>query len=542
MPPANALPPAPFSSGTRGAAGSAGEGPMADRIRMPARRRIIAGMAGLPLLGWGPAPAREPPSAPRYGPARPFSFAALIEHARALAHAPYRKPVIRHPEQLARIGYDEHRQIAMRRSLAPRTADSPVAIDLFHLANFFREAVTVHLVEAGAAREIVYASSLFAFGPAARFAAALPDDLGFAGFRLRNADTWVEWLSFLGASYFRSPGEEGEFGLSARGLAVDTAMPGGEEFPRFSAFWLEPRPGREDRLHIYALLEGPRVAGAYRIDARHERGTVMDVEAILFLRGAVGRLGVAPLTSMYWYGKHDRREGRDWRPEVHDSDGLAIRTGAGERIWRPLANPPRLQTSVFPGAPKGFGLLQRERRFSQYEDPLTFYNKRPSAWVEPRGDWGAGALHLVELPAASEFNDNIVAFWVPGGPAAAGSAHRFAYRLHWLSGEPDTSDLARVVATRTGTVGVHVPGSTKFAVDFEGDLLARSGGELEFAVSAPRGGFERSHGMRIDDPRRWRAIFEYAPVDREPVDLAGVLRRGGTTLGETWRFRFIPRA
>jgi glucans biosynthesis protein len=512
---------------------------MADHIRMPARRGVIAGMAGLTLLGWNPARALEPPAALRFGPARTFRFEALVGHAKSLARQPYRAPVIRHPKQLARIGYDEHRQIAMRRALAPRIAASPVAIDLFHLANFFREPVAMHLVEAGTTREILYASSLFEFGPAAKFAAALTDDLGFAGVRLRNAATWKEWLSFLGASYFRSPGEEGEFGLSARGLAIDTAMPGGEEFPRFSAFWLEPRPGSEDRLFIYALLEGPRVAGAYRIDAWHGRGTTMDIEAVLFLRGAIGRLGMAPLTSMYWYGKHDRR--RDWRPEVHDSDGLALWTGAGERIWRPLANPPRVQTSVFPGpTPKGFGLMQRERRFSQYEDPLTLYDKRPSAWVEPRGDWGTGALHLVELPAASEFNDNIVAFWAPEGAAAAGSMRRFAYRLHWLSDEPYPSPLVRVTATRTGTFGVHDPRSTKFALDFEGAALARAGGDPDFVVTAPRGRIERNHGMRIGDPRRWRAIFEYAPEGREPVELTGVLRRGGEAIGETWRFRFVP--
>jgi len=524
---------------------------MSDRMRVPARRGILAGLAALPFSGLGAASGfaeavlrrpSEMPGAIRYGPARPFRHESLIEQARSLAGQAYRPPVVRHAEALSQIYYDQHQQIAMRRSLAPRTATSPVAIDLFHLANFFREPVAIHLVEAGAAREIPYSSAVFEFGPAARFAAALPDDLGYAGFRLRNAGTWEEWLSFLGASYFRAPGEEGRFGLSARGLAVDAAMPGGEEFPRFAAFWLEPQPGREDRLLIHALLEGRRVVGAYRMAARRGRGTIIDIEASLFLRGDVGRLGLAPLTSMFWYGKHDRLLGRDWRPEVHDSDGLAIWTGAGERIWRPLNNPPRVQLSVFPDrAPKGFGLLQRERRFSQYEDPLTFYNKRPSLWVEPLGDWGAGAVQLLEIPATSEFNDNVAAFWVAEGRARAGSEHRLVYRLHWLSDEPYPSTLARITATRTGTFGVHDRRSTKFAVDFEGARLERAPGDVEFAVSVPRGKIERNHTMRIDHPRRRRAIFEYAPADREPVDLRGVLRRGAEVLSETWQFPFIPR-
>jgi glucans biosynthesis protein len=293
---------------------------------------------------------------------------------------------------------------------------------------------------------------------------------------------------------------------------------------------------------IYALLEGPRVVGAYRIAARKARGTIMDVDAALFLRGDIARLGWAPLTSMYWYSKHDRRQGTDWRPEVHDSDGLALWTGTGERIWRPLSNPPRAEVNLFPDrAPKGFGLMQRERRFTAYEDPLTFYEKRPSLWVEPRGDWGAGAVHLVEFPASSEFNDNIVAFWVSERPAGAGSAQRLSYRLHWVSNEPYPTPLARITATRTGRFGVHDRRSTKFAVDFEGAGLARIAGGLEFAVSTPRGKIERNHGMRIDHPRRWRAIFEYAPEGNEPVDLRGTLRRGAETLSETWLFRFIPR-
>jgi periplasmic glucans biosynthesis protein len=518
---------------------------MTDRSGMPARRGVLAGLAALPFSRWGAGGAsaqevhRQP--VPRFGPARPFRYENLVAEAEALARQPHRPPVIRHAEVLARIGYDEHRQIKMRREMAARTAASPVAIDLFYLANFFREPVTIHLVDGGSAREILYSSKLFTFGESARFAASLPDDLGFAGFRLRNARTWVEWLSFLGASYFRSPGEEGEFGLSARGLAVDTATPGGEEFPRFSAFWLEPKAGAADQLTIYALLESPRVAGAYRMVARRGRGTVMDVEAALFLRGDIGRLGWAPLTSMYWYGKHDRGQARDWRPEVHDSDGLALWTATGERLWRPLVNPPRALVSNFSGAaPKGFGLLQRERRFSQYEDPLTYYDKRPSLWVEPLGDWGRGSVQLVELPAGSEFNDNVVAFWVSERPATAGSTMRLAYRLHWLSDQPFPPALARIAATRTGTFGVHDRRSTKFAVDFEGPGLARLAGGLEFSVAAPSGKIERNHVMRVER-MRWRAIFEYAPASGEPVDLRGVLKRGAETLSETWLFRFVPR-
>ncbi|MCX5926961.1 MAG: glucan biosynthesis protein, partial [Cyanobium sp. LacPavin_0920_WC12_MAG_63_22] len=204
------------------------------------------------------------------------------------------------------------------------------------------------------------------------------------------------------------------YGLSARGMAIDTALPSGEEFPRFREFWIQqPKPG-DKHLVIFALLDSPRATGAYRLTLRPGSDTIVDVKAQMFLRDKVGKLGIAPLTSMFLFGANQPSKVLNYRRELHDSSGLSIHAGNGEWIWRPLNNPKHLAVSNFSVEnPRGFGLLQRGRDFSHYEDLDDRYDKRPSAWIEPKGDWGKGTVDLVEIPTADETNDNIVAFWNP---------------------------------------------------------------------------------------------------------------------------------
>ena len=92
----------------------------------------------------------------------------------------------------------------------------------------------------------------------------MKDRAGFAGFRVQFATNWkADIAAFLGASYFRAVGDDTrQYGLSARGLAIDTAFARPEEFPRFTAFWFE-RPSRDaGTLTLYALLDSPSIAGA----------------------------------------------------------------------------------------------------------------------------------------------------------------------------------------------------------------------------------------------------------------------------------------
>ena len=485
----------------------------------------------------------------RFGPAQPFDVEWLRSHARELAARPYQEPVIRHPDILETIDYDAYQQIRFRPERALwEGGGPPFPVQFFHLGRFFKAPVRLYEVADGSAREILYEPDYFTFGDTG-LRERLPDDLGFAGFRVMDGGGLkTDWLAYQGAAYFRTSGALDQYGLSARGLAIDTAMSWPEEFPRFTSFWLERTPEDSARILIHALMDSPSVAGAYRFDWAHAEGSVADIQADLFCRKDIARMGVAPLTSMFWFAENNRHLATDWRPEIHDSDGLAMWTGAGERIWRPLNNPRAVQTSSFVDEnPKGFGLLQRDRAFYHYEDDGVFYDRRPSVWVEPVEGWGRGVVQLVEIPTDDEIHDNIVAYWVPAEPVKAGSQWSFRYRLHWLADEPyPSTTVGRVRHTRVGRGGIpgqpRPEGSRKFVIDFEGGPLAdlEKLDEVEPVIDASRGGIDNAYALQIVGTRNWRAFFDLYVDGEAPVDLRCFLRLGERTLTETWLYQYFP--
>ncbi|MFN4088124.1 MAG: glucan biosynthesis protein [Alphaproteobacteria bacterium] len=522
----------------------------------PSRRSVLrtaaAGAAVLPFLAaFDAAAARR--AGLDLGAPEPFDFEVLTRMARERAARPYAEPYRPAPDVTAAIDYDAHGRIRFRSHVAP-FAEGSVGIypvNFFHLGMFFQKSVQMHLVQGGQAREVRYAADYFDM-PADSVARKLPPDSGFAGFRFQEAHTrpdWrtQDWLAFLGASYFRAIGDRGQYGLSARGIAVDVAAPTPEEFPDFVAFWIESAATPEEPCFVHALLDGPSLAGAYRFEIRRTEGVLMDVDARLFLRRKVDRFGIAPLTSMFWYGEHDRPYKVDWRPEVHDSDGLALWTGSGERIWRPLNNPRRVVASSFvDDNPRGFGLLQRDRDFENYLDGVN-YDLRPSLWVEPLGSWGKGAVQLIEIPTDDEIHDNIVAFWVPAEPAAAGNAYDLRYRLHWFADEPYPGAVAKCVATRIGRGGEpgkpRPEGLSKFVVEFEGAALRDlpDGAKPVPVLTASRGALSYSFAEALPRTGRWRMQFDLAVDGDEPVELRGYIALDGRPLTETWLFQYHPR-
>jgi periplasmic glucans biosynthesis protein len=508
------------------------------------RRTLLIGSAALGLAG-AKAHGAEPHNL-YFGPEVAFTFDALIGWARDLSKRPFEKPVVHDPELLERLDFDEYQEIRFRPDWEIwSNGNGPYPIELFHVGKYFKDPVRIFVVSGGGtAQEVRYGPNLFTYGKS-EFAKTLPPDTGFAGFRVLTAPGEPDWLAFLGASYFRTPGETRQYGLSSRGLAIDVAMPTPEEFPRFSHFWLEPMAGKPGVV-INALLDSPRITGAYRFETTRESGTLMDVKAHLFPRADIERVGIGPLTSMFWYGKHNRKVAIDWRPEIHDSDGLSVWTGRGERIWRPINNPAGVQTSSFFDVnPKGFGLLQRERSFSQYEDDGTFYDRRPSVWVEPVGDWGQGAVQLVEIPTNDEIHDNIVAYWTPKQPYHAGEHHEVRYKLHWRLSAPYPVPLATVIATRLGAGGIpgrpRPKGTVKYVIDFRGGKLDQytSRGDIDLVVSAPSGTIERSVVYPVVDTDKWRVMFDFTAASENPVDIRAFLRRGGEAVSETWLFQHL---
>lgn len=512
----------------------------------PSRRDLMTtalAAGALPLL-----PGLAAAAGIQTGPATPFSLDTLRETAKALAAQPYVPQHVADFDLLESITYDLHNQISFRTD-ATLWGDVPDAakVRFFHPGRYFKESVQISVVEDGTARELLFSPDLFEM-PADHPARQLKH-AGFAGFRVLDPDQKNDWLAVLGASYFRTSGYSGQFGMSARGLAIDSGGPGAEEFPRFTRFWLEQAP--DGGIVIYALLESPRTTGAYRLDTRHDKGVFQLIDASIFLRGEIARLGIAPLTSMFWFGKNNHFIGPDWRPEVHDSDGLEMHLANGERIWRPLNNPPQAMANSFRAdGVKGFGLAQRERSFEQYQDDGVFYEKRASVWVEPEGDWGQGSVMLVELPTNDEIHDNIGAFWNPADPAVPGRQYDLRYKLNWVQDTPEAA-VASFIATRLGAGGV--PGQprpanvVKFVLDLDGKGLEgfdRTSG-VEAVVEASRGTLSLIYAFPIATTDRWRVTFDLdigpaGPDDAKPIDLRLFLRHQDQAMSETWIYQAFP--
>lgn len=526
------------------------------------RSFLTAGGSAAALAAFGISDVALAQAGVTLGPPVAFSFDLLVARARTLATRPYEAPPSLPREVLERIDYDAHGKLRYRTELALfKDGPGPFPVTFFHLGRYFQTPVHMHVLDragAGAqARELLYDPASFEM-PTDSPARALPPGAGFAGFRFQESRLgdqarlpWQsnDWVAFLGASYFRAIGQLYQYGLSARGIALDVAVAGRtEEFPAFTHFWFEPPSEGANTVVVHALLEGPSIVGAWRFVMRRDAAVVMDVDCQFTLRQDVARLGLAPLTSMYWYSDKLKPGGIDWRPEVHDSDGLALWTGSGERIWRPLNNPAATGVSAFADrSPRGFGLMQRDRNFDHYLDGV-YYDRRPSLWVEPLGDWGEGAVELLEIPTDDEIHDNIGAFWVPKAPATAGSSHSLRYRLHWLADEPYPSPLARCVATRVGRGGQpgtpRPQGVRKFMVEFLGGPLASLafGVKPEAVLSAPAGRFSYVFTEAVPNnvAGHWRAQFDYSPEGSAPVDLRLFLRNGDQTLSETWICQLQP--
>ena len=525
------------------------------------RRTVIKGVAAsAAALSTFAEAIASPGDVLQYDAAKPFSFETLKAQARDLAHGPYTPPPRPSPEVLQKINYEEWGKIRFRMDDA-LFANGPgkFPVSFFHLGLFFQKAVEVHVIDGVSSRRIIYDQSYFDM-PADSVARQLPKGAGFAGIRIQEprdgALDWRrnDWVAFLGAAYFRAIGELRQYGLSARGVAIDVAVADrSEEFPDFTHFYIDSK-AEDDTLTLYAMMEGPSIVGAYKFTMKRTKAVVMDIETTLITRAQITRFGVAPLTSMYWFSETKKETAIDWRPEVHDSDGLSMWTGSGEHLWRPLNNPPRIMMSAFTdNNPRGFGLCQRDRVFDHYLDGVN-YDRRPTLWVEPLpgsdgAGWGKGWIQLCEIPTDDEIHDNIVAMWVPESPVPPGAELSYAYRLHWVADEPFPSGLARVVATRLsrgGQPGLPRPkGVRKFVVEFFGAPLATLpyGIKPEMVISASRGsleGYRHIEAVPDDVPGHWRIEFDLTVDGADPVELRAYLQVGGQVLSESWMFQYHP--
>ncbi|MGH8220336.1 MAG: glucan biosynthesis protein [Steroidobacteraceae bacterium] len=483
--------------------------------------------------------------------AQPFGFASVIQLAQQRAAQPYRNRSPALPDRLAHLTYDQYQSIRFRPHFALWRNQSLFEVQFFQRGFTFNRRVEIAEVVDGVVHPIRYNPVWFDFGKMTDLARHIPAGLGFAGFRvhypLQTPTYKDELIAFLGASYFRVLGRNEVYGLSARGLAIDTASTSGEEFPWFTDFWLvKPSQPEQRTLTIYALLDSPSIAGAYQFVILPGTVTQVTVTSELFPRKHIAKLGVAPLTSMFLYGEDPSgHRFKDFRPEVHDSDGLMMQTGSGEWLWRPLENPADLAVNRFMDQhPRGFGLSQRDRTFSHYMDSRSQFERRPSYWVQPLGDWGKGGVELVEIPTDEEIHDNIVAYWVPSRPVDRGKPLRFDYVLSAYLDSPLWPPGGRAIATRTGAfaIGGEKPGdgSQGVMIDFAGgDLDGLDGTQpLKANVSANGGSVDRIVIQRIPQTGHWRVTFRVVPATpKQPVDLKCYLTLYGEALSETWIYQ-----
>jgi glucans biosynthesis protein len=477
-----------------------------------------------------------------------FDFDDVAKQAKQLAAKPYKKPDNNLPKAVASLDYDQYRDIRYDTEKSLWRSDKlPFEVAFFHQGLFYDHPVKINEIVGAKASEVKFDPHAFNYGKNEIDPQQLKQ-LGFAGFRVHfplNAKKYKdEVLVFLGASYFRALAKEQVYGLSARGLAIDTALSSGEEFPQFSEFWLErPQAGAKE-LTIYALLDSPRATGAYRFILKPGERTEVEVKAQLNLRDKVATLGIAPLTSMFFFGENQRSAVADYRPEVHDSDGLSVHAGNGEWLWRPLVNPVRLLVTSFATEnPKGFGLMQRDRGFANYQDLEARYEKRPSVWIEPKGNWGAGRVELVQIPTPDETNDNAVAFWVPAQPPKPGQPDDVEYSMKWHAGTQPPQSW--VTQTRRGHgYARKVDDSIALIVDFEGPALKKLGADakLEGLVTIDANGkVMETNAYRNEATGGWRMLVRLHRNDpAKPVELRGQLRNGKETLSETWSYILPP--
>ncbi len=481
---------------------------------------------------------------------------SIIDAARTSATESYEQDDHGLNSKLKEIDYTTYRSIRFKPEQSLWHGENDYELQFFHPGFLYEYPVTIHTIgESNKPERLAFNSDMFNYDGSASGLAGLTDEKsGFAGFRvhypIKNEEYKDEFAVFLGASYFRLVGKNQVYGISARGLAIDTALAKGEEFPHFTEFWIiEPSKGKP--ITIYARLESPSVAGAYKFVIQPDVDTGVKVESWLFARDDVNKLGIAPFTSMFLYGENTEKRHDDYRPEVHDSDGVLMVTHADEEIWRPLTNPARLQvTSLSDANPKGFGMLQRDGKWDNYLDAEANYHLRPGLWVTPEAGFEKGRLEVVEIPTKSEIHDNIVAFWTPEKPFKAGESLYFAYELKTVEQNPFVSELASVVRTRQGKAVL--PGdefkddalstTRQFSVDFSAPSdIAFDNDSMKLVVQGTNGTISQQRLYPVADGQEWRATFFVKPKEKQTVDMRAYIEKDGKRVSEVWNYVYQPK-
>ena len=472
----------------------------------------------------------------------PFSHAFVIDAAKNLASKAFAAPGTSDlPGPLANLSYDAYVAIhAKPEGLIWGQDPSGFVIEPLHRGFVFTTPMQINLVEEGLSRRLDYDASKFIF--AGVNLSAPPINLDFSGFRiLQRTDSGDlrELAIFQGASFFRSSAPGQWLGVMARGLSIRTGDPRGEEFPFFRAVWIEKSTRAANALTIHALLDSESLTGAYRFTLHPGEATIVDTECTLFPRVAVDSFGLATMSATMLFGPIDRRGVDDLRQAAAEASGLQMLTGAGEWVWRPISNRNALQISEFVDEnPKGFGFLQRKRSFDDFYDEIQHWERRPSLWIEPIGDWGAGSVELVEIPSDSENAQNMIAFWRPKTALAKGQQADFAYRQFWCWSPPASPPLAIALGSRSGR-GASAK-QRRFLVDFRGDLLGDPArvADIKANLTVSPGKIASLRVFPSPERKSCRAQFDIDPGGENACEMRLTLEAQGAPISETWLYRW----
>lgn len=473
-------------------------------------------------------------------------FASLTQLAHTLAELPYDDSARLVPEFLTKLGYDEYRDFKYKPEQALWVDQQlPFEMTFFHAGYIYPKSVAMHAInQEGSVTSIPFSSEMFTYGPQAELIDRLPSDLNFSGFQIWSRDESGEMQDvglFQGASYLRMVSSFGEYGLSARALSIDTTNQEQEEFPEFTQFWFkQPKPD-DTSFVFFGLLDSPSITGAYRFELTPANPIRLQVQAKLMPRRDVKELGLAPFSTMYWYGENSAAKPADFRPEVHDSDGLQIQN-ENEQIFRSIHNPARTRVDVFEGENLlSFGLLQRDRNFENYQDIEARYHLRPDAWIVPGENMQAGNVHLLEIESPHEYADNIALAWVPRETPKPGDTFSYSYDLYF--GEKPAPKLAAIVASRYGE-SLRGDGSIEFVIDVAGEPLSSLRDDVELTIESSIEGGEIIWQNIRKNPfnATWRMNLRVSPADDiEGVRLRAKLQHNNTPVSETWVYWWQPR-
>jgi glucans biosynthesis protein len=500
--------------------------------------------AGIALAYAQEAQPSAPPPPPSFGLADPTPFEAgfVTETARNLSKQPFKASNNDLPEALKGLSYEQY--VGIRNKSAANiwaTENTGFSVTPLHRGFIFSTPMQINLVAQGQARRVIYDQNLYDVG---KLAVPRFGDIGFSGFSIQASqgeDGLSDIAIFQGASFFRAMARGQNPGVMARALSIKTADPRGEEFPAFRTVWIERPTLAVNALVVHAIIDSESLTGAYRFTIRPGEATIIDTECTFFARAPVDHFGLATMSATHLLGPIDRRRSDDIRPNVAEIGGLQMLTGNGEWIWRPVANRDTLQISTFvDDKPRGFGFLQRDRDFERYQDDDQHWEKRPSLWIEPIGDWSSGGMQLVEIPTETEANDNIITYWRPKQVLTPGSETSFAYRQFWCWSPPERPNLAVTTGSYSGRGLANK--RRRFIVEFSGDILADQtlAQDVKPSLSISPGALTLVRIFRYKDFKVFRVLFEFDPGNETSCEMRLVLEASGKPVSETWLYRWTP--